>query len=153
MLHDTVEDTKTTFEELQQEFGEEVTQYVREATDDKSLPKVERKKLQIIHSTSISDGGKLIKYADKIANMGDLTTTVPCPFNPYEVAQGYMVWGMKVCEAFKGMNETMDKQFNDIIAKDLTFLRDGKEVKYPAIPNTDLDQFLVHYYDLIHNQK
>jgi (p)ppGpp synthase/HD superfamily hydrolase len=36
-LHDTVEDTNTTFAELEQHFGHEVAGLVRELTDDKSL--------------------------------------------------------------------------------------------------------------------
>lgn len=46
-LHDTVEDTDTTFAELEEEFGMEVSELVRECTDDKSLPKEQRKQLQI----------------------------------------------------------------------------------------------------------
>lgn len=47
VLHDTVEDTDTTFEELEAKFGAEVCQIVREVSDDKSLPKMERKRLQV----------------------------------------------------------------------------------------------------------
>lgn len=47
VLHDTVEDTDTTFEELEAKFGAEVCQIVREVSDDKSLPKMERKQLQV----------------------------------------------------------------------------------------------------------
>ncbi|KAK6042373.1 hypothetical protein COOONC_20122 [Cooperia oncophora] len=47
MLHDTVEDTKTTFEEIKEEFGQEVHDIVKECSDDKSLPKDVRKKAQI----------------------------------------------------------------------------------------------------------
>src|SRR5579872_4517741 len=50
LLHDTVEDTQTTFQELELEFGLEITNIVREVTDDKTLPKAERKRLQILHA-------------------------------------------------------------------------------------------------------
>ncbi|CAF4378621.1 unnamed protein product, partial [Adineta steineri] len=45
LLHDTVEDTETTHEELQQEFGTRIADLVAELTDDKNLPKAERKRL------------------------------------------------------------------------------------------------------------
>ena len=47
VLHDTVEDTQTTFDELEKLFGEEVRSLVDEVSDDKSLPKQERKRLQV----------------------------------------------------------------------------------------------------------
>src|SRR5436190_22461105 len=47
LLHDTVEDTETSLEELQKRFGAEVAHLVREMSDDKSLPKQVRKQLQI----------------------------------------------------------------------------------------------------------
>jgi GTP diphosphokinase / guanosine-3',5'-bis(diphosphate) 3'-diphosphatase len=68
-LHDTVEDTKTTFEELEEHFGLEVTNLVRELTDDKSLEKMERKRLQIEHAPQSSNRAKQLKIADKICNI------------------------------------------------------------------------------------
>jgi len=47
LLHDTVEDTDTTMDEIEAEFGAEVAGIVAEVTDDKSLPKQERKRLQV----------------------------------------------------------------------------------------------------------
>ena len=47
VLHDTVEDTETTYDELDNQFGEEVCKLVSEVSDDKSLPKEERKRLQV----------------------------------------------------------------------------------------------------------
>ncbi|KAL7716727.1 Guanosine-3' [Entamoeba marina] len=150
ILHDTVEDTDTTFDELEALFGAEITNYVREATDDKSLDKVTRKQLQITHSKTISKGGKLIKYADKIHNMSNIVKAVPCPFKPYEVAQGYCVWGMKVCEAFRGINDVLDNMFDNILKGSIT---DDNGDTYPVLPGGDLDAFLLHYYDLIRGQK
>ena len=64
LLHDTVEDTDATFEEIEAMFGKVVTDYVRELTDDKSLPQAERKRLQIDHAPHLSTGAKQIKLAD-----------------------------------------------------------------------------------------
>ena len=50
VLHDTLEDTKTTAEELEAQFGRTVRELVEELTDDKKLGKAERKQLQIDHA-------------------------------------------------------------------------------------------------------
>jgi guanosine-3',5'-bis(diphosphate) 3'-pyrophosphohydrolase len=69
LLHDTIEDTETTRRELEQHFGTEVAAIVSELTDDKSLPKAERKRLQVEPAPHISHRAKLVKLADKIANL------------------------------------------------------------------------------------
>jgi guanosine-3',5'-bis(diphosphate) 3'-pyrophosphohydrolase len=71
-LHDTIEDTETTREELEAEFGSAVRQLVVEMTDDKSLPKAERKRLQIEHAPHTSPEGTLVKLSDKICNLRDM---------------------------------------------------------------------------------
>lgn len=77
LLHDTVEDTATTFEEIEDIFGLVVSGIVREVTDDKSLDKIERKRLQIIHATTSSHKAKLVKLADKLDNLRDLMVNTP----------------------------------------------------------------------------
>src|SRR5436853_2271226 len=69
-LHDTIEDTETTREELVQKFSERVASLVVECTDDMSLPKAERRRLQVVHAPKKSPDAKLIKIADKISNIG-----------------------------------------------------------------------------------
>jgi (p)ppGpp synthase/HD superfamily hydrolase len=71
-LHDAVEDTETTFEELEQSFGRAVADLVREVTDEKSLSKSVRKESQILKASQVSAGAKQIKLADKIANIRDI---------------------------------------------------------------------------------
>src|SRR5713101_8757667 len=72
LLHDTVEDTATTHEELANAFGSRIARIVAEVTDDKTLPKAERKRLQIEHAPSISREAKLVKLADKLCNLRDV---------------------------------------------------------------------------------
>lgn len=66
LLHDTIKDTDSTAAELRREFGDEVCALVEEVTDDKALPKAERKHKQVEHAAHISDKAKLVKLADKI---------------------------------------------------------------------------------------
>src|SRR5690242_9518877 len=61
LLHDTIEDTETTAAELEAQFGVEIRAIVEEVTDDKALPKADRKRLQIEHAPHISDKAKLVK--------------------------------------------------------------------------------------------
>lgn len=77
LLHDTVEDTCTSFSEILKNFGEEIKNIVEEVTDDKTLPKLERKRLQIEHANTISHKAKLVKMADKIYNLRDLQRCTP----------------------------------------------------------------------------
>ena len=77
VLHDTVEDTETTLEELDNMFGPDVRDLVAEVTDDKSLQKAERKKEQIKHTATMTDRAKLIKLADKTCNVRDVAQSPP----------------------------------------------------------------------------
>ncbi|GBC04655.1 hypothetical protein RclHR1_00580020 [Rhizophagus clarus] len=77
ILHDTVEDTKTTFEEIEQNFGREVKNIVAECTDDKTLEKEEIKRLQIEHTPHLSKQAKEVKLADKLYNLKDIKRDVP----------------------------------------------------------------------------
>ena len=76
-LHDTIEDTETTGEELERESGSTIASLVAEMTDDKSLPKAESKRLQIEHASHMSREGTLVKLADKICNLRDMATSSP----------------------------------------------------------------------------
>lgn len=77
VLHDTIEDTETTREELEKEFGSHITNIVVECSDNKALSKVERKKLQITKASKVSQEAKLVKMADKISNCGGLLVDYP----------------------------------------------------------------------------
>ena len=77
ILHDTLEDTETTPAELDAHFGVEVRRIVEEVTDDQTLSKAERKRLQIVHARHLSERAKLVKLADKIANLRSLLLAPP----------------------------------------------------------------------------
>lgn len=77
VLHDTIEDTETTPEELEREFGPAVRALVEEVTDDKSLPKATRKRLQVEHAPALPERARQLKVADKICNVRDVTHDPP----------------------------------------------------------------------------
>ena len=82
LLHDTVEDTDTTPEEIEAKFGPIVARIVQEVTDDKTLPKHERKRMQVEHAPHSSGQAKLVKLADKLYNLRDLNRCTPAGQHP-----------------------------------------------------------------------
>ena len=93
LLHDTVEDTETSFKEIEEIFGVSIRKMVEECTDDKKLDKVTRKKLQITHTKEISDEAKLVKLADKYSNLKDLGTSPPSKWSDAEIRE-YIYWSV-----------------------------------------------------------
>ncbi len=110
LLHDTLEDTDTTYEELTKEFGEDVANLVREVTDDKSLPKAERKRLQIENAPHKSPRAKMIKIADKISNLKSILHSPP-PDWSQERKKEYFDWAAKVVRGCQETCTTLDTLF------------------------------------------
>jgi len=113
LLHDTVEDTDTSFEELEEKFGKTVTSVVREVTDDGTLPKEERKRLQIVHSSHCSHEAKLVKLADKLYNLRDLCVSCPVGWNPERV-QEYFRWAKEVVDGLRGTCQPLEAELDKI---------------------------------------
>jgi guanosine-3',5'-bis(diphosphate) 3'-pyrophosphohydrolase len=110
ILHDTIEDTETTAEELLGLFGKEVTDYVVEMTDDKSIPKSERKRLQVVNAPHKSHGAKLIKICDKISNITDVTNDPPTHWN-LQRRNEYLEWAKHVVDALGKVNKDLESLF------------------------------------------
>ncbi|HBB31105.1 MAG TPA: phosphohydrolase [Cyanobacteria bacterium UBA8803] len=121
LLHDTVEDTETTFEELEQEFGWEVQQLVREVTDDKSLPKEKRKQLQIEHAPSLSQRAKLVKLADKISNLRDIIAAPPAGWSAQR-KRDYFEWAKSVVDGLRGTHEGLELIFDEVYQESINKL-------------------------------
>lgn len=113
LLHDTIEDTDATAEELETLFGKKITAIVLEVTDDKSLPKAERKRLQIEHAHTISHSAKLVKLADKICNLRDLLTGPPSDWSETRISE-YFDWAKAVVDQLRGANPTLERVFDAI---------------------------------------
>jgi GTP diphosphokinase / guanosine-3',5'-bis(diphosphate) 3'-diphosphatase len=114
LLHDTVEDTATTFEEIEKEFGKVVAGLVREVTDDKSLPKAQRKHLQVEHAPHLSTGAKQIKLADKISNIRDVTANPPDGWD-LPRRREYVDWGENVVAGLRGANPELEELFDEVV--------------------------------------
>jgi guanosine-3',5'-bis(diphosphate) 3'-pyrophosphohydrolase len=117
LLHDTVEDTKTTLEELEAEFGPVISQLVAELTDDKSLPKEERKIRQIEHASLLSHRARNVKLADKICNLRDVVEDDPPAGWPLERKQQYFDWAKSVVDKIRGTNVELEHAFDEAFAK------------------------------------
>ena len=111
LLHDTVEDTNTTLEELQIVFGFEIANIVHECSDDKSLGKLERKQAQIDHAAHISPKAKLVKLADKIANVSDMNRAPPAGWS-LERKREYFDWAKKVVDQMRGAHASLEARFD-----------------------------------------
>ena len=114
LLHDTVEDTETTEEELNDEFGKAICSIVMEVTDDKTLSGPERKRLQVEHAAHASDKAKLVKLADKIANLRDLASNPPAHW-PLERRQRYFDWAKAVIDQVRGIHPVLENAFDEIV--------------------------------------
>lgn len=111
-LHDTIEDTDTTFEELIRVFGEEISKTVLELTDDKSLPKPDRKKRQIEYASRISHAGAIVLLADKVCNLRDIAR-IPPPDWTLQQKRNFFDWAREVVENLPPVNETLEALFED----------------------------------------
>ncbi|HZF37631.1 MAG TPA: HD domain-containing protein [Blastocatellia bacterium] len=114
ILHDTIEDTKTTPEELEAAFGPEVRRVVEEVTDDKRLPKAERKRLQIEHAPHLSECAKQIKIADKISNVQAVIKTPPTDW-PLERRHEYLDWTENVVAGLRGCNQSLEFYYYQVL--------------------------------------
>jgi len=113
LLHDTLEDTETTRDELKAAFGPKITQIVEEVTDDKRLPKQQRKELQVAHAAHISKSAKLVKLADKIANLSDIIASPP-PDWSLERKREYFNWAKRVIDQVRGTNAKLERRFDGL---------------------------------------
>ena len=110
LLHDTVEDAGVTKEELVQRFGADVADLVMELTDDKSLPKAERKRLQIVHAPKLSVRAQIIKLADKISNLRAILASPPADWSVGRKRE-YFEWAKKVIEGLTEPNPVLKAEF------------------------------------------
>ena len=112
ILHDTIEDTETTYEELRERFGKTIAGVVREVSDDTTLPKAERKRLQIEHAEHLSRRARLVKLADKICNVRDVAANAPHDW-PLARRREYFDWAKAVVDRIRGTNKNLERAFDE----------------------------------------
>ncbi|NWQ68730.1 MESH1 pyrophosphohydrolase, partial [Neopipo cinnamomea] len=105
--HPIVEDTDTTLSELEDQFGAEVRRVVEEVTDDKMLPKMERKRLQVERAPGCSPRAKLVQLADKLYNLRDLNRCTPQGWSAERV-QEYFRWAALVVSGLRGTSARLE---------------------------------------------
>jgi (p)ppGpp synthase/HD superfamily hydrolase len=116
LLHDTIEDTDTTPEELATRFGDDVRDLVLEVTDDKTLPKEERKRLQIAHAPHLTDRAKRIKLADKTCNILDIAHDPP-PDWSLTRRLDYLAWAEAVVHHCLGVGpQALEQAWTEALA-------------------------------------
>jgi guanosine-3',5'-bis(diphosphate) 3'-pyrophosphohydrolase len=115
LLHDTVEDTDATAEDILEAFGPRVAALVAEVTDDKSLEKAERKQLQVEHAPHLSADAAAIKISDKTSNVMDLVRDPPPDWSHSRLV-GYLDWAERVVGAIKHPHPALRQRFHAAIA-------------------------------------
>lgn len=111
LLHDTIEDTDTTVEELASRFGREVASIVSEVSDDPSLAKPEQRRRQEQTASSLSYGARLIRIADKTANVRDLVDDPPSTWG-VRLRRDYLEWTRRVVDRIRGTNEGLERAYD-----------------------------------------
>jgi guanosine-3',5'-bis(diphosphate) 3'-pyrophosphohydrolase len=116
LLHDTIEDTPTVYDDVSKEFSERVANLVVELTDDKRLPMAERKRLQVDHAAHISPDAQQIKLADKLCNLREILACPPADWPPARRA-AYFEWSKAVVDRMRGANPALELLFDAAYAK------------------------------------
>jgi (p)ppGpp synthase/HD superfamily hydrolase len=116
LLHDAIEDAGVTIEELTQHFGPDVAALVAEVTDDKSLPKQERKRLQVVNAPLKSERAQMIKIADKISNLRSLHSSPPVGWDS-ERKKEYVRWSGQVVNGLARPNPILRAEFDALLQR------------------------------------
>ncbi len=137
LLHDTIEDTNATFDEIDGRFGSRVASIVMECTDDKSLEKAERKRLQIVNAPKKSSDAKCVKIADKTCNLASILVDPPPDWSVRRQLE-YFEWAERVVAGLLGVNERLDACVQDVLAHGKSVLQAAEQCGEPA-PTTKRD--------------
>ena len=114
LLHDVIEDTVATSEDVLERFGSRIHGIVMEVTDDRSLSQEKRKALQIEKAGALSREAKLVKLADKIHNCQDLWDSPPVGWSEQRIAE-YREWSRKVVAPIRGVSPELEAEFDRVL--------------------------------------
>jgi GTP diphosphokinase / guanosine-3',5'-bis(diphosphate) 3'-diphosphatase len=116
LLHDTIEDTETTLQELEREFGRKIALIVLEVSDNKMLKKGTRKRMQVEHAASASYEAKLVKLADKTCNLRDVNARPPATWDLARRRE-YFDWAKEVVDRLRGVHAELEAAFDAAYAR------------------------------------
>jgi len=123
ILHDVIEDTVNSVEERDELitiialiFGEETLSLTLEVTDDKTLEKKERKRLQVENASQKSTNAKKLKIADKIMNLRDIINNPPEDWQLQRISD-YFDWAENVVAGLRGVNTKLEYMFDECLVK------------------------------------
>jgi GTP diphosphokinase / guanosine-3',5'-bis(diphosphate) 3'-diphosphatase len=111
LLHDTLEDTETDYDELRGKFGEEIADVVVEVTDTKWLSTKARKRLQVSKASHSSAKARAVKIADKICNLRDILGSPPAGWSLGR-KQTYFDWAKEVVDGVRGNHPELEQRFD-----------------------------------------
>lgn len=132
ILHDVLEDTDTSPEELERGFGVEVSRIVQELTDDKQLPRALRKRLQQETAPHLSLPARHVRIADKISNLGDIIDFPPAKWS-LERREEYVNWAGRVIDGLRGTNKALERYFDGVFEEARRRLEENRRTQshYP----------------------
>ncbi len=115
LLHDVIEDQEVSHATLVAEFGQDVADLVAEVTDDKSLRKDDRKRLQVELAARRSARARTLILADKTANLRSLVDGAPTDWPQWRIRE-YLAWAREVVGNIRGTNGVLERQFDEVAA-------------------------------------
>jgi GTP diphosphokinase / guanosine-3',5'-bis(diphosphate) 3'-diphosphatase len=115
LLHDAIEDSEVPKEMIAEIFGEDVASIVPEVTDDKGIPKAERKLRQIETAATKSPRAKILKLADKTSNLRAIAASPPPDWSVKRRIE-YVLWARDVAKGLRGVNQRLEDQFDEAVA-------------------------------------
>lgn len=116
LLHDAIEDAKIHSSQIAEMFGADAADLVQEVTDDKTLEKQERKRLQIVNAPNKSRRAALLKLADKISNLRAVANDPPVHW-PLERRREYVRWARAVVDGLPPASPWLRQKFEEAAAE------------------------------------
>ena len=116
LLHDTLEDTDTSGDELENFFGSRVRIIVEELTDNDMLTFSQRKQMQIDNAPYLSKDATLVRIADKISNVSDVIENPPPEWNQKRCNK-YVDWAEAVMNNCQKVNQDLENHFFELLTE------------------------------------
>ena len=149
-LHDTVEDTETSLDELKREFGPRVAGIVEEVTDDLRLSKLARKRSQVARARELSREALEVKFADKLDNLRDLAQRPPSSWDRVRI-RGYFCWAFDVIDAAAHVNMPLREALDELFSSQVT--TSGEPFRAVPEAQESREELLSEYYRLMEGMR